>query len=152
MGTSAASADDVTPPLSAGDLWTAERIAWLRRFHRDRRSGLDGPTREATWAVVLADRVVGSVRLQRTEDLGVLETGIWLSRPVRGRGVGRAALAEVVRRAAVVPAVAVRAETTTADQTALALLRSLGFDLTASPHGRVVSALLVLDPVVSSSR
>lgn len=49
----------------------AGHFRWLRAFHRDRRRGLDGPSREATWAVVenaAGDgrdygRVIGAVRL-----------------------------------------------------------------------------------------
>ena len=32
-----ASADEVTPPLSAGAEWTAARVVWLETFHRDPR-------------------------------------------------------------------------------------------------------------------
>lgn len=56
-------ADEVTPPLTVGRAWTPARIAWLREFHRARRDGLAGPIREATWAVVVEELVVGSVRL-----------------------------------------------------------------------------------------
>ena len=84
--TTDASADEVTPPLTAGPAWTPTRIAWLRDFHSDRRAGLDGPAREATWAITVDQRVVGSVRLQRTERPGLLETGVWLTRSTRGHG------------------------------------------------------------------
>ena len=69
----------------AGDQWDHERTEWLRRFHRDRRAGLDGPVGEATWPVSVDGAVVGSVRLQRTAKAAVLETGIWLTRRARGR-------------------------------------------------------------------
>ncbi|MHB8449967.1 MAG: GNAT family N-acetyltransferase, partial [Mycobacteriales bacterium] len=102
---------------------------WLRAFHRDRRSGLDGPASEATWAVLLDERVVGSVRLKRTDEQGVLEAGAWLVRGARGRGVGTAALAAVLRQASVVGATAVRADTTAYNTAALGALRRLGFHL-----------------------
>lgn len=70
--TTDASADAVTPPLTAGPAWTPTRIAWLRDFHPDRRTGLDGRARETTWAVTVDRRVVGSLRLQRTERPGLL--------------------------------------------------------------------------------
>ncbi len=138
-----ASADEVTPPLTAGPAWTPTRIAWLRDFHRDRRTGLDGPARETTWAIILDQRVVGSVRLQRTEWPALLETGVWLTRGTRGRGVGRAAMAAALREAAALGSTAVRAETTASNAGALTVLERLGFDLTPVDHGRGVHALLV---------
>ncbi len=74
----------MTPPLTADPAWTPTRTAWLRDFHRGRRSGLDGLARETTWAITLDQQVVGSVRLQRTERAGLLETGVWLTRGIRG--------------------------------------------------------------------
>jgi hypothetical protein len=78
-----AAPDEVTAPM-AGDHWGPERIEWLNRFHRDRRPGLDGPLGEATWAVSLDGSVVGAVRLERTAERAVLETGIWLTRSAGG--------------------------------------------------------------------
>ena len=87
-----AAPDEVTPPM-AGDRWGPERIEWLRRFHRDRRAGLEGPLGEPTWAVSLDGTVVGAARLKRTAGPAVLETGIWLTRSARGRGTRRSAIA-----------------------------------------------------------
>lgn len=143
--------DEVTPPVAPGEGWTPERVGWLRAFHRDRRRGLEGPAQEATWAVVEitgegrdAERVVGSVRLRRTGEPGVLETGIWLVRDARGRGVGRQAVRLVLDRARGAGAVTVRAETMPGNAGAVALLRSLGFR--ARSHGEHVRADLHLGP------
>jgi RimJ/RimL family protein N-acetyltransferase len=145
-----AAADDVTPPVSPGTEWTGERVEWLRAFHRDRREGLAGPRQESTWAVVdVGDdagpeggRVVGGVRLQRTSDPEVLETGVWLVRDAQGRGVGRQSLQLVLERARHVGAATVRARTTAGNTAALGLLRSLGAVLTAD--GDVVRAEIPL--------
>lgn len=123
---SGAAPDEVTPRL-AGDRWGPERIEWLRRFHRDRRPGLDGPLREATWAVAVDGEVVGAVRLKRTAEPHVLETGIWLAWPARGRGVGRTAVADVLEQARPHGAGAVRADTSRANASALHVLQRLGF-------------------------
>ncbi|RBY79439.1 N-acetyltransferase [Blastococcus sp. TF02-09] len=138
-----ATPDEVTPPVTPGERWTPERIEWLHAFHRDRRAGLDGPAREATWAVVevtgdgpQGSRVVGGVRLRRTGEPGELETGIWLVRGARGRGVGRRALEQVLARSREAGAVSVVAETTSSNGGAVALLRSLGF-VTATEGDRV---------------
>lgn len=53
---------------------------------------LSGPAAKLTWAILVEDQIVGSVQLKRTREPGVLETGIWLTRRARGRGVGRRAL------------------------------------------------------------
>ena len=137
-----ASADEVTPPLGASGQWTPARIAWLETFHRDRRAGFHGAAAETTWAVVVGDSVVGSVRLKCTDDEGVLDTGIWLTRRSRGRGVGVAAMAAVLHEAAALGAQGVRADTTTGNSRALGVLRRLGFDLEFT-HGDSVRALLL---------
>jgi RimJ/RimL family protein N-acetyltransferase len=145
-----AAADDVTPPVSPGPEWTGERVEWLRAFHRDRREGLAGPRQESTWAVVdVGDdagpedgRVVGGVRLQRTDDPSVLETGIWLVRDARSRGVGRQSLQLVLERARYAGAATVRADTTVGNAAALGVLRSLGAVVTVD--GEVVRAEIPL--------
>jgi RimJ/RimL family protein N-acetyltransferase len=131
-----AAPDEVTPPITQGERWTPERVEWLRGFHRDRRRGLDGPAGEVTWAVVeIADgegrdveRVVGGVRLRRTGEPGTFETGMWLVRDARSRGVGRSAMRLLLARAGEAGAARVRAETTIGNAGAVSLLRSLGFD------------------------
>jgi RimJ/RimL family protein N-acetyltransferase len=133
-----ASADEVTPPLTPGDEWTPERLEWMRAFHRECRAGLDGPAGQVTWAVVVDGAVVGAVRLKRSDESGVLETGIWLTRGARGRAVGRRALAAVLERAAAAGAAAVSADTATGNVAALAVLRRLGFQVRPpTPDGRV---------------
>ena len=122
-----AAADEVTPPVTPGEDWSAERVAWLRRWHRDRRAGLDGPLGEETRAVLKAGGPVGAVRLQRTGEPGVLLTGLWLIRTARGHGTGRAALAAVLTRAAELGAGELHADTTAANGPAVAVLRRLGF-------------------------
>jgi ribosomal protein S18 acetylase RimI-like enzyme len=60
-----------------------------------------------------------------------LETGIWLARSFRGRGVGREALRLVKARAASAGAAVLVAETTAGNVGALALLKSAGAELVA---------------------
>ncbi len=122
-----ASADEVTPPLTPGGGWSPERVAWMRALHRGCRAGLDGPAGQATWAVVADGSVVGAVRLKRSDEAGVLETGIWLTRGVRGRDVGRRALVAVLELAGAAGAAVVCADTAVDNPAALSLLRRLGF-------------------------
>jgi hypothetical protein len=65
-------AREATSPLTAGEDWSAERAGWLRSFHRERRAGLAGPLREATWAVVVDGAVAGAARLRQTAATGVV--------------------------------------------------------------------------------
>lgn len=127
-----AAPDEVTPPLTPGEVWTTERVEWMREVHRRARPGLDGPDGQATWAVVVDGAVVGAVRLRLTDEPGVLETGIWLTRGARGRGLGRLAVEAVLGRARELGAREVRAETSTGNGAALSVLRRLGFRTTAA--------------------
>ncbi|MFD4181479.1 GNAT family N-acetyltransferase [Rhodococcus sp. NPDC058481] len=140
-----AAADEVTPPLTAGSKWSPERVAWLRDFHQHRRDGLTGDAGEATWAVVVRSHVVGSVRLVRTQDPGILETGIWLTRAARNQGLGRAAMAAVLREAAAFGADTVCAKTTADNANALSVLGQLGFELSAAPDGKHVRGMMHVD-------
>ena len=90
-----ASPDEVSPPLGTGPGWNAERIAWFRSYHRAAAAGLDGPAQEKSWAVLCDGVPAGSVRLKRAGD-ATAETGIWVGRGYRGRGVGTAALGLVL--------------------------------------------------------
>lgn len=135
------SADEVTPPLTAGEEWTPERVEWLRAFHRSRRGGLDGPEREATWAVLADGVVVGAVRLKRVAESPSAEAGLWLTRAARGRGVGRRAVEAVLAEARIGGVTAVRADTTATNGPALAVLRSLGFDVTPVDEDGVIAWL-----------
>ena len=118
-----------------------ERIAWLRAYHRSHRAGLDGPTGEATWAVV--DGVVsGQVRLKRLVATGEVEVGLWVRRGVRRNGVGTKALRLAMDLAGQAGFRAVRAETTSANGGAQAVLKRHGFVMTAD--ARRVSALATI--------
>jgi RimJ/RimL family protein N-acetyltransferase len=114
-------------------------------FHSTRRDGLNGPAGEITWAILLGNQVVGSVRLKQTAVPGILETGIWLIRRIRGQGVGRHAMTEVLRRAAALGALGVRSDTTTRNRAALGVLRHLGFNLVPSDDGSGIQAVLMFN-------
>ena len=91
---------------------------------------------------MVGSAVVGSVRLKCTDEQGVLETGVWLTRSSRGRGVAVAAMAAVLQKAAGLGAQGVRADTTTGNISALGVLRHLGFDLEVADDDCVRALLL----------
>ncbi|MCF6745329.1 GNAT family N-acetyltransferase [Blastococcus sp. KM273128] len=137
---------EVVPRAAPGERWSPEQVERLRAFHRERRAGLDGPGREATWAVVEVaedeDRVVGGARLRKAGEPGVLEAGLWLVRDARGRGIGRAAAEVLLQRAAEAGASRVRAAAEGSG--ALEFLRGVGF-VTVADGERVVAERRVPD-------
>ncbi|MDP5182908.1 GNAT family N-acetyltransferase [Blastococcus sp. BMG 814] len=139
-------ADEVTPRVTPGERWSPERVEWLRAFHRERRAGLDGPAREATWVVVEAagdgERVVGAARLRRTDEPGVLEAGLWLVTEARGREIGRAAAELLLQRAREAGASTVRVGPTAAGLPPL--LGELGF-ATVTDGERIVAERVLHD-------
>ncbi|MGO4227640.1 GNAT family N-acetyltransferase [Arthrobacter sp. YAF34] len=124
-----ADADEVTPPLGTAAGWNTDRISWFREFHRAAAAGLDGPARQKSWAISCDGQLAGSIRLMRSEAGPALETGIWLGRSFRGRGVGREALRLVKSLAASAGAEVLVAETTAGNVGALALLKAAGAEL-----------------------
>ena len=137
-----ASPDEVTPPLGNGTGWNTERIHWFRAFHRAASAGLDGPAEEKSWAVLCDDSAAGSVRLKRTGEWAA-ETGMWLGRNYRGRGVGGAALGLVLAEAGRAGLRQVLATTTAGNIGAQRILTSAGAHLTHDDDG-AVSAVVVL--------
>jgi len=138
-----ADADEVTPPLTPGREWTAERRNWLLDYHRTRRAGLDGPHREATWAIVCDGAPVGSVRLQATGADGELEAGIWVARSARGRRIAHEAMRELLVLANRLGATRVRADTAVDNVAAQRLMRSIGFEILTPVGGRVHAEAVV---------
>jgi len=132
-----ADADEVTPPLGASPGWNADRVRWFLAHHRAAAAGLEGPAREKTWAVAAGGTPAGAVRLKAISVPGtagsflVLETGIWLGRSLRGRGIGREALRLVTLQAAATGAAVLTADTATGNAAARSLLAGLGSTLAA---------------------
>lgn len=122
--------NEVTPPLSADEEWTDERVEWLRSFHRDRRGGLSPFAIEASWAVRAEGTIVGGARLRRADRSGSVEAGAWLCRSARGHGIGRGVLTALVDLAARAGAGQICAETSAGNHAAIAVLQQLGFQVT----------------------
>ncbi|MDT0319512.1 GNAT family N-acetyltransferase [Streptomyces millisiae] len=140
-----AAPEDVMPPVAGPPGWTSDRREAFLAWHRARgRAGLDGPAREATYAVVHDGAIVGSVRLARAGAPGELETGIWLGRSHRGRGIGTVALRLLRVEARRVGGRVLVADTTADNAPAVAALRRLGATLSRRPDGVAVSARLPL--------
>ena len=140
-----ASPDEVAPPLG-GPGWNLERTAWFFSYHRAAAQGLDGEAGEKTWAILAGGSPAGSIRLKRT-DTGngrkSAETGIWLGRSFRSRGIGSAALLLVLAEARRAGLAEVTARTLAGNVGAQRLLAAAGATLTPDDDG-TVRAVVVL--------
>ncbi|MET7832936.1 Protein N-acetyltransferase, RimJ/RimL family [Micromonospora sediminicola] len=140
--------EDVMPPVDAPAGWSLARRDAFREFHRASFGGLAGPTRTAMYAVVSGGEVVGMVRMARRDEPGVVETGMWLGRSARGRGLGAAALRELLHAAAAAGMHTVVADTTPDNAGALSVLRRCGAEL-REENGRI-HARMCLDSAIPS--
>ncbi|MGF9647036.1 GNAT family N-acetyltransferase [Pseudarthrobacter oxydans] len=140
-----ASPDEVAPPLG-GPGWNLERTAWFYSYHRAAAHGLDGDAGEKSWGILVDGSLAGSIRLRRVDSgngVAAADTGIWLGRSFRSRGVGTAALRLVLDEARNAGIAEVTARTLTGNLGAQRVLASAGAVLTPDDDG-TVSAVVVL--------
>ena len=134
-----ASPDEVAPPLG-GPGWNLERTAWFFTYHRAAAEGLDGTAGEKSWGILADGALAGSIRLKRV-DAGTgrdtAETGIWLGRSFRGRGIGSAALRLVLAEARDAGIAEVTARTLAGNPAAQRILAGAGATLTPDDDGTV---------------
>jgi RimJ/RimL family protein N-acetyltransferase len=136
-----ASPDEVAPPLG-GPGWNLERTAWFFSYHRAAQ-GLDGEAGEKTWAVFGGSLIAGSVRLKRETNAGApsAETGIWLGRSFRSRGIGGTALRLVLAEARRAGLKRVTARTLAGNHSAQRLLAAAGAAMTHDADGTVLAVV-----------
>ncbi|MCQ6270764.1 GNAT family N-acetyltransferase [Pseudarthrobacter sp. R1] len=140
-----ASPDEVAPPLG-GPGWNLERTAWFYSYHRAAAHGLDGDAGEKSWGILVDGSLAGSIRLRRVDSgngVAAADTGIWLGRSFRSRGIGTAALRLVLDVARNAGISEVTARTLTGNLGAQRVLASAGAVLTPDDDG-TVSAVVVL--------
>lgn len=137
-----ASPDEVAPPLG-GPGWNLERTAWFYGYHRAAAAGLDGPAAEKSWAVFKGPHIAGSIRLKRdpAAEIPSAETGIWLGRSFRSRGIGGAALDLVLAEARRAGLKRVTARTLSGNLGAQRLLTAAGAALTHDDDGTVLAVV-----------
>jgi RimJ/RimL family protein N-acetyltransferase len=134
---------DVMPPVEAPAGWSLARREAFREFHRASFGGLRGPTGSQMYAILVGGEVLGMVRMTRCAEPGSVQTGMWLGRSARGRGVGAAALRELLNVAARAGMRVVVAETTWDNGGAVAVLEKCGAKL--REDGGKVYAEICLD-------
>lgn len=134
-----ASPDEVAPPLG-GPGWNLERTAWFFSYHRAAAEGLDGKAGEKSWGILAGGALAGSIRLKRVHvgnGPDTAETGIWLGRSFRGRGIGSAALRLLLAEARTAGIAAVTARTLAGNPAAQRILAGAGAILTPDDDGTV---------------
>ncbi|MET7305091.1 GNAT family N-acetyltransferase [Embleya sp. NPDC005575] len=136
---------EVMPAVPGPPGWTTDRRAAFLAFHHEWAAT---PT---TYAILVADRVVGAARLQpapKTPD-DALETGLWIGRSHRGRGIGHAVVALLRAEAKAQGASRIVASTTEANTAAQRLLTTAGAELHQLPEptldGDTIEATLDVD-------
>ena len=145
-----ASPDEVAPPLG-GPGWNLERTAWFFSYHRAASHGLNGEAGEKTWGIMAGGILAGSIRLRRMEPGrgepngadAVAETGMWLGRSFRSRGIGSAALRLVLSEARAAGIARVTARTLIGNLSAQRLLAGAGAVLTHDDGGAVTAAVVL---------
>ncbi|WP_162906999.1 GNAT family N-acetyltransferase [Allorhizocola rhizosphaerae] len=137
---------EVVPPLPSDDGgaagppgWTAERRQWFVDFFTPM---LDAPD-ITIYAITVDGAMAGFMRLKRL-DQHTGETGIWLGRSWRGRGLATAALGELLREAARRGLSRVVADTLPTNAAAQGLLRAHGARL-RQEAGKIY-AEMTIDP------
>lgn len=135
-----ASPEEVMPPFAGPPGWTDER----------RQAFLDffGPMMAEVplFAITVDGAIAGFIRMKRlTEDTA--ETGIWLGRSWRGKGIGAAALDRLLVEAARAGFAKVVADTTPGNAAALGTLRRAGAQTRA--EGDKIYAELATNPAYS---
>ena len=133
--------EEVMPPVQELGWTDRNRTAFLD-FYRPHLAGLDGPKGTVMFAILAEGAVAGMIRLARTAEPTVYETGMWLGRAYRGQGLGTAAVRALLARAAAVGATAVVADTTPGNVAALGALRRCGAVLTPR-DGKVYAELAI---------
>jgi [ribosomal protein S5]-alanine N-acetyltransferase len=137
-----ASPDEVAPPLG-GPGWNPERTAWFFSYHRAASHGLAGAAGEKTWAIMAGGCLAGAIRLKLAAEHNTAETGIWLGRSFRARGIGGAALRLVLAEARHAGMTRVTARTLAGNLGAQGLLAGAGAILTDDDDGTVRAELIL---------
>ena len=136
-----AAPEEVMPPVAGSPGWTVARREAFLAFFRPMLGGVD----TTIYAIMVDGEIAGFMRLKRLAT--VAETGMWLGRSWRGKGVGAAALRRLLREAACAGFVKVVADTTPGNVAALGVLRGAGARIVIA--GDRVYAEMAIDPAYS---
>ena len=114
-----ATPEETMPPVEGPPGWTEEKQRSFLDFFLPKVSS-EGT---AAFAVMVGLQIAGFMRLRRMAEQGVAETGMWLGRSYRGKGIGAAAFDAILTEAAKRGYARVIADTTPQNVAALGVLR-----------------------------
>lgn len=140
---------EVMPPVDGPPGWTGQARAAFTAFHNTVR---EDPAK-SVYAILVDGRAAGTIRLDRVggEPETVLETGYWVARSARGKGVATEAVRLVLAEAARRGAATVRADTTVGNTGSRKALERNGASCTVDPGGTDVRAVFDLSARLSSA-
>ncbi|WP_285661751.1 GNAT family N-acetyltransferase [Actinorhabdospora filicis] len=134
---------EVMPPVDGPPGWHPDSEAAFGDFHRARRA----ERVRNTYVIAVDGHAAGSLRLDWIAP-GVLETGLWIARSARGKGVGAEAIRLALTEATTLGATRVVAETTVDNHGSRGALRRNGAAFTID--GDAVTAVFDLPKPLSS--
>ncbi|MGQ0842420.1 GNAT family N-acetyltransferase [Actinokineospora sp.] len=117
---------EVLPPLPGPPGWTRTTRTAFRDFY-DRDFGKSQGT--LRYGIECAGTLTGMIRLTLLSS-GTAETGMWLGRSARGRGIGTAAVRALLTEAAATGVHTIIADTTAGNTAAVGALRNCGATFT----------------------
>lgn len=128
---------EVMPPVDGPAGWTASRKQAFMDFFRPMLPDA------SLYAITVDGEIAGFMRMKRLAD-NTAETGMWLGRSWRGKGIGAAALDLLLAEAARVGLAKVVADTVPGNSAALGTLRRGGAQLETA--GDKIYAEIPIDP------
>jgi RimJ/RimL family protein N-acetyltransferase len=88
--------DETMPPMPGEQGWSEARRQYFLAFFGPMLGSLE----TIIYAITVGGETAGFMRLKRIDQPGTAETGMWLGRSYRGKGIGAAALQVLLREAA----------------------------------------------------
>ena len=133
-----ATPEETMPPCDGPPGWTEEK----QKFFMDFFLPVVRDDATVIFAVQVDGAIAGFMRLKRMPEAGAAETGMWLGRSFRGKGIGAAAFDELLGQAAKRGYDRVVADTTPQNVAALGVLRH-GRALTREADGKIYAEIAI---------
>lgn len=135
-----ATPEETMPPVEGGPGWNEDKRRAFMAFFLE----MLGSPESAIYTITVDGAVAGFMRLKRMPDEGAAETGMWLGRSHRGKGIGALAFEKLLREAARQGYARVVADTTPENVAAQGVLRRGGARTRAG--GGKIYAEITIDP------
>jgi len=139
-----ATPEETMPPFEGPPGWTEAKQDFFLEFFRP----MVASEETAVFAVTVDGRIAGFMRLKRMPEVGEAETGMWLGRSYRSKGIGAVAFDALVAEAAARGYTRVVADTTPQNVAALGVLRH-GRARTREEGGKIY-AEIAIDPAYTA--